>query len=478
MSFKIKKRDENRYVYFQISGRGDIFLSREGEVSGNPEKVFEALNYVKQRHGHYTEIEDSLLQYLPPQQKDQYISKRLKELETEQKHLLSLSPSAAKQYKPKGQVKAEGETRPRPLEQNRPMPVALTVDGRSIPTLEKVVEGIRFSVWSPEEIIKYSVAKIKISETYDKHGEPVKEGLMDRRLGTLEPNKKCLTCGKTSESCSGHFGHIELVEPILHSVFIDDVYELLLVICRSCSRLKISQLELDEYYDVMIKKSAHIGAVKNIIDEIIDKARKEKICPHCGQSQYELIFIRPTIFLEKTELGENRLLPIIIRERFIRMTDKDLKLLGYNPSSARPEWFVPQVLPIPPVTVRPSIILETGIRSEDDLTHNLVDIIRINQRLAESKDARMPPLIVQDLMDLLQYHVTTYFNHEISEISLNPSLNEFLLRDIKKETSARKRIELRKIRQVKQKKLKRAKELKTKIDEIKKNAQRPTKSDI
>ena len=56
-------------------------------------------------------------------------------------------------------------------------------------------------------------------------------------------------------------------------------------------------------------------------------------------------------------------------------------------------------LPVPPVTVRPSIILETGIRSEDDLTHKLVDIIRVNQRLKESKEAGTPPLIVQDLVD-------------------------------------------------------------------------------
>ena len=68
------------------------------------------------------------------------------------------------------------------------------------------------------------------------------------------------------------------------------------------------------------------------------------------------------------------------------------------------------------MTVRPSIILETGIRSEDDLTHKLVDIIRVNQRLKESKEAGTPPLIVQDLVDLLQYHVTTYFDNEVSGI--------------------------------------------------------------
>ncbi len=60
--------------------------------------------------------------------------------------------------------------------------------------------------------------------------------------------------------------------------------------------------------------------------------------------------------------------------------------------------------------------LESGIRSEDDLTHKLVDIIRINQRLKENMEAGAPTLIIQDLSELLQYHVTTYFNNEASGI--------------------------------------------------------------
>lgn len=74
------------------------------------------------------------------------------------------------------------------------------------------------------------------------------------------------------------------------------------------------------------------------------------------------------------------------------------------------------VLPVPPVTVRPSITLETGERSEDDLTHKLVDILRINQRLKENMEAGAPQLIVEDLWELLQYHVTTYFDNEASGV--------------------------------------------------------------
>ena len=281
----------------------------------------------------------------------------------------------------------------------------------------KVIDGIKFSVWSPTEIRKYSVAEITAPETYDEDGMSVQGGLMDGRLGTLEPGQKCLTCGNTAARCPGHFGHIELAEPVLHIAFIDNIYKLLLTTCRSCARLKIPQEELEEYHNIMKKEAAYsVISIKHIPDEIIERAKKEKTCPHCGKAQYELIFTKPTIFIERTELGENRLLPITIRERFSHMIDDDLKLLAYDPATARPEWFVLQVLPVPPVTVRPSIILETGIRSEDDLTHKLVDIIRVNQRLKESKEAGTPPLIVQDLVDLLQYHVTTYFDNEVSGI--------------------------------------------------------------
>ena len=281
----------------------------------------------------------------------------------------------------------------------------------------KSIQGIKFSVWSPNEIRKYSVAEITAPETYDEDGMAVQGGLMDGRLGTLEPGQKCLTCGNTSARCPGHFGHIELAEPVLHIAFIDNIHKLLLATCRSCSRIRISDEDLAKFLEIKSRKASYtIISQKRIPDEILDKAKKAKECAHCGKIQYELIFTKPTIFIEKTELGESRLLPITIRERFSQITDADLDLLGYDHTTARSEWFILQALPVPPVTVRPSIILETGIRSEDDLTHKMVDIIRVNQRLKESKEAGTPPLIVQDLVDLLQYHTTTYFDNEVSGI--------------------------------------------------------------
>ncbi|MBI2184923.1 MAG: DNA-directed RNA polymerase subunit A' [Thaumarchaeota archaeon] len=282
----------------------------------------------------------------------------------------------------------------------------------------KVVGGIRFSTLPPSEIRRYAVAEITAPETYDEDGMPVQGGLMDNRLGVLEPGQKCGTCGNAAGRCPGHFGYIELAEAVLHIAFVDEIHRLLMATCRACGRLKLPEDDLAKYRERLEKKDPTAVAVDDTVSrEIILKAKKTKACPHCGKPQYEIEFTKPTVFHEITEGGgATRLLPVAIRERLERVRNDDLRLLGYDPNTARPEWFVLQVLPVPPVAVRPSITLESGIRSEDDLTHKVVDILRVNQRVRESKESGTPPLIVQDLVDLLQYHVTTFFDNEVSGI--------------------------------------------------------------
>jgi len=282
----------------------------------------------------------------------------------------------------------------------------------------KTIGGINFAVFSPAEVRKYSVAEITQPETYDEDGMPVQGGLMDSRLGTLEPGQKCGTCGSTAGRCPGHFGHIELAEPVLHIAFVDEINRLVQTTCRSCGRILLPQQELDAYHTKLASRTDFTPSLlEAVAKEIATKAKKVKLCPHCGKQQYQIEFTKPTIFHEITEEGgATRLLPVAIRERLERINNEDLQLLGFNSHAARPEWFVLQVLPVPPLTVRPSITLESGIRSEDDLTHKVVDILRVNQRVRESKESGTPHLIVQDLVDLLHYHVTTYFDNEVSGI--------------------------------------------------------------
>ena len=283
-------------------------------------------------------------------------------------------------------------------------------------TVHKIIEELYFGVFSPQDIRRQSVAEIQTADTYDEDGAPITSGLMDGRLGTLEPRQRCKTCGNTAIRCPGHFGHIELAVPIIHIEFTKIIHNLLQATCRNCGRILLPETRLEKIKTMIKQTEELIGEVPGDLYKKIVKEAKKKDCPYCGAQQSKIDFAKPTSFYEILEEGAQRLTQSMIRERLERIPDEDLVLFGFHPSTARPEWMILQVLPVPPVYVRPSITLESGIRSEDDLTHKLVDIIRINQRLRENMEAGAPTLIIQDLSELLQYHVTTYFNNEASGI--------------------------------------------------------------
>lgn len=279
----------------------------------------------------------------------------------------------------------------------------------------KIIDAIRFSLLSPNEIRKLSAIEIQAADTYDEDGVPIVSGLMDGRLGTLEPRQKCKTCGNTALTCPGHFGHIELSQPVVHVSFGKLVHRFLSVTCRSCGRILLSNEKINRYRTMIEDVKRRLSIVPDTFYENVTKdGKKTRECPHCGAKQYIVEHIKPTTYHEVVEGGARRLTPSTIRERLERIRDDDLTLLGMDPKAARPEWSILQVLPVPPVTVRPSITLESGIRSEDDLTHKLVDIIRINQKLGEAVEGGLPVNIIQELHDLLQYHATTYIDNEVS----------------------------------------------------------------
>lgn len=283
--------------------------------------------------------------------------------------------------------------------------------------LNKMIGSIRIGFLSPDAIRKLSVTRIITADTYDEDGLPIDSGLMDGRLGTIEPGQKCKTCGNRVGECPGHFGHIELARPVIHVGYSNIIRDILRSTCKSCHRILLSEVEIEEYGKKMKVALKNTGEVDtDLVDEISKRAQKNKECPHCKERQIKIKLEKPTSFYEVIEEGTVRLTPSDIRDWFEKIPDDDCLLLGINPEVARPEWLILTVLPVPPVCVRPSITLESGVRSEDDLTHKLVDIIRINQRLRENIEAGAPQLIVEDLWELLQYHITTYFDNEVSGI--------------------------------------------------------------
>ncbi|MBI5046893.1 DNA-directed RNA polymerase subunit A' [Candidatus Micrarchaeota archaeon] len=312
--------------------------------------------------------------------------------------------------------------------------------------IQKVLDKIKFSLFSPEMVRKMSAAKIIVPDTYDDDGYPIDGGLVDTRLGIVDPGLRCKTCGGRVKECPGHFGHIELVRPIAHVEFAKHILYALKLSCSNCHRIvsKESIKEVEKEVETLDTVAPVVPAVPPltsapVLQEIAatpvvagvsekelasvikeeregsKKERKKKVakkCPRCDTQLPEIKFLKPSTFYKDKEV----LLPTEIKDWLSAIPDDDLKQLGCDPNYSRIDWAILTVLPVPPVNVRPSITLETGERSEDDLTHKLVDIIRINQKLEANINAGAPQLIIEDLWELLQYHITTYFNNETANI--------------------------------------------------------------
>jgi DNA-directed RNA polymerase subunit A' len=269
--------------------------------------------------------------------------------------------------------------------------------------------GVKFSIMSPEEIRKLSVLEIKSHELYDKDGFPVEGGLMDPHLGVVEKGRTCKTCGQHVGKCIGHFGHLELIRPIIHIGYFKKVDFLLNITCGDCGRMVFTEEEAA----LTIKDKKFDDANK----ALLMKSRTKTQCPHCEAKKIKVKLDPPTNFyVEDTdsETGFSRLYTNDIRTWFEKIQDSDLKAINFG--NARPEWFIMTVLPIPPITLHPSITLESGIKSEDDLTYKLIDMIITNNRLKDNINAGTPQLIIEDLWNLLQYNVTTYFNNNSSGV--------------------------------------------------------------
>jgi len=249
------------------------------------------------------------------------------------------------------------------------------------------IDKLEFGIMSAEKLQKIAVKEIDKAEVYDADGYPVEDGVMDPSLGVIDPGMTCRTCGGRIRECKGHFGIITLSKPVVHVLYAKKVRDLLRFSCKECQSL----LMKDE-------------------DKPYRKSNRMSECPECGYDVEEVKIDKPYGFRE----GGEELKADEIRERFKEIPDEIAAKIGVE--GGRPEDLILTHIPVPPVTMRPSITLETGERSEDDITHKLVDIIRINKRLQNNIEIEAPDFIIDDLWELLQYHTATLFYNDLSSV--------------------------------------------------------------
>ena len=282
--------------------------------------------------------------------------------------------------------------------------------------------GVQFGIANPEDILSRSVVEVITDKTYQ-GTLPVSGGVFDSRFGVIENGKLCPTCKQTNLLCPGHFGHITLARPVYLYQFLETTQKILQIVCLNCSNPYLATEELEK----IEKTSAGIdrfNAVRERTTEYKLKELKESSsCPHCQ-----------TPILKKAEKAEGSVAtlegvtynaeadripiqPEMVLRCFQRISDRNVELIGFNPKFSRPNWLICTVLAVPPLTVRPSVVMEDNQRMEDDLTHKLVDIVRNNQRLRDKIDKGDSADIINKYTDLLQFDVATYVDNDIKGLA-------------------------------------------------------------
>ena len=163
-----------------------------------------------------------------------------------------------------------------------------------LPIIKKQIKEIGFSLYSPDQIKRISSAKIVTPELYDIDGYPVDGGLMDLRLGAIDPGVRCRTCGGRLKECLGHPGSIDLARPVIHLKYVSVIELFLRCYCRECHKLMISNDD--------VKKLSPTKRLK--------KARDIKKCPHCNTANEKVKLDKPTTF----HAGKKSLYPNEIRD--------------------------------------------------------------------------------------------------------------------------------------------------------------------
>ena len=295
----------------------------------------------------------------------------------------------------------------------------------------KEIDSIIFGIFSAKEIVDISVCKIDSSKPRISDNGP--GSVYDPRMGgRADQNLPCVTCNMSPKECPGHFGHIELNEYIIHPLFYRYVVSYLRCFCIECNRLLITKDQMDICGLTRFKGERRFK-------KIIEKLEKVDICcrDECNHPQPKFAYSTSDntismIYKEKIPKegggegskkkigGKKEIKTSItlsvdeIKKMFDAIPDEDVILCGFDPSRIHPKNLILSVFPVLPPCARP-FVLANGSTCDDDLTCQLLEIIKANNILASTGNNEIPDekteVKRQKALQSLKFRIATFYNN-------------------------------------------------------------------
>ncbi|KAI9684509.1 MAG: hypothetical protein M1829_002319 [Trizodia sp. TS-e1964] len=333
------------------------------------------------------------------------------------------------------------------------MAVGDSLKEQVIDHVPKRIKEIKFGILSIQDIVKQAVIEVSNRTLYDVDNgrAPMQNGMLDPRLGTSSKTALCETCGQQLQQCNGHFGHVKLALPAFHIGYLRMIITILQNICKDCSKVLLQERDRRSFLKDLRKPNIDNLRRTQLCKKINAECRKARTCPYCSaingvvkkagalkiiHDKYRAFNTSNSI---KKKVPESKVIfdlsfteakkgnaevekhvkkalddmnPLRVLNLFRKITATDCELLGMNPAEGRPEMFIWQYVPAPPICIRPSVSQEMA-STEDDLTTKLADIIHISSLIRGGLLKGQPVQTIMEQWEFLQLQIAMYINSDL-----------------------------------------------------------------
>ncbi|RDW91191.1 putative DNA-directed RNA polymerase III subunit RPC1 [Coleophoma crateriformis] len=319
--------------------------------------------------------------------------------------------------------------------------------------IPKRFKELKFGIQSNQDIVNQAVLEVSERMLYDveKLRRPVQHGALDQRLGISSKTGLCETCNQGLQNCNGHFGHVRLALPAFHIGYLKLTMTILQNICKDCARVLLTDTERRTFLRELRRPFIDNLKRTQICKKINEQCRKARTCPYCesingqirkigvlklahdkfqafnkstsakkvippSKVEFEKSFNeakKNNVELEKhLKKAMDDLNPLRVLNLFKMITPTDCELLGINPAEGRPEMFLWQYVPAPPICIRPSVAQDNA-STEDDLTSKLADIVHISALIKGALSKGQAVQTIMEQWDYLQLQIAMYVNSDV-----------------------------------------------------------------